>query len=230
VTARRVAVVGGNGKTGVAVCEALRVRGAEPVPLGRAEWDDLGSAMAGCEAAYLIAPKFHPDEPGYVGYALDAARAAGVGRVGYHSVASPYVPAMSHHLAKAAAEDVVRRSGLRWTILQPGVYVENFDLTATVNLPYRADAEFGFLRLADLGAAAAEVLLGAGHEGATYELASLQGTVADLARDAGVDVVVESVDPQTPEGLAAMFSYYDAHGLPAGLLPLRALLAGRGAA
>jgi NAD(P)H dehydrogenase (quinone) len=230
MTARRVAVVGGNGKTGVAVSEALRGRGAEPVPLGRGEWDDLATAMEDCEAAYLIAPNFHPDEPGYVGHALEAARAAGVGRVGYHSVASPYVPAMAHHLAKAAAEDVVRRAGLRWTILQPGVYVENFDVTSTVHLPYRADAEFGFLRLADLGAAVAEVLLGSGHEGATYELASLQGTVADLARDAGVDVVVESVDPQTPEGLSAMFAYYDAYGLPAGVLPLQALLAGRGAA
>ena len=67
MTAGRVAVVGGNGKTGAAVCEALRGRGAEPVPLGRAEWDELAQAMAGCEAAYVIAPNFHPDEPGYVG-------------------------------------------------------------------------------------------------------------------------------------------------------------------
>jgi hypothetical protein len=96
-----------------------------------------------------------------------------------------------------------------------------------VRLPYRADAPFGFLRLADLGAAAAEVLLGAGHDGATYELASLQGTVADLARDAGVEVVRADVGADVPEGLATMFAYYDAHGLPAGTLPLRALLSER---
>jgi len=225
-----VAVVGGNGKTGVAVCAALRERGAEAVPLGRAEWDDLAGAMRGCVAAYLVAPNFHPDEPAYVAQALEACRAAGVDRVGYHSVAAPYVPAMPHHLGKAAAEDVVRRSGLRWTILQPGVYVENFDLTRTVRLPYRADAEFGFLRLADLGAAVAEVLLGPDeHVGATYELASLRGTVADLAREAGVDVVVEPPGPDVPEGLAAMFAYYDEHGLLAGVLTLRALLAREGA-
>jgi NAD(P)H dehydrogenase (quinone) len=230
MTTRRIAVVGGNGKTGAAVGEALRGRGVEPAPLGRAEWDDLAGAMADCEAVYVIAPNFHPDEPGYVAHALAAARAAGVTKVVYHSVASPYVPAMPHHLGKAASEDVVRRSGLGWTILQPGVYVENFDLTGTVHLPYRADAPFGFLRLADLGAAAAEVLLGDGHLGATYELASLQGTVADLAREAGVGVVVESVDPTTPEGLRAMFAYYDDYGLPAGVLVLRALLAGKEAA
>jgi uncharacterized protein YbjT (DUF2867 family) len=228
--APRTAVVGGNGKTGRAVCDAVRARGAEAVPLGRAEWDDLAGAMTGCRGAYLIAPNFHPDEPAYVAHALDGARAGGVARVVYHSVASPYAPAMPHHVGKAVSEDLVRRSGLRWTILQPGVYVENFDLDHTVHLPYRASAEFGFLRLADLGAAAAEVLLGDGHEGATYELASVRGTVADLAREAGVEVVEDGRATDLPEGLATMYAYYDAHGLPAGVLPLRALLAERGAA
>jgi len=101
-----VAVVGGHGKTGHAVVAALTARGAPAVPLGRADWPDLAAAMVGCAAAYVIAPNFHPDEPGYVALALEACRAAGVGRVGYHSVASPYVPAMAHHLGKAAAEDL----------------------------------------------------------------------------------------------------------------------------
>ena len=128
--------------------------------------------MGGCAAAYVIAPNFHPDEPAYVAHALEACRAAGVGRVGYHSVASPYVPAMAHHLGKAEAEHLVRRSGLAWTILQPGVYLQNFDLTRPVEVPYDVHATFGFLDLADLGEAAATVLLEDGHVGATYELAS----------------------------------------------------------
>ena len=119
----RVAIVGGHGKSGRAVAAALAARGGAPVPLGRADRADLAGAMAGCTAAYVIAPNFHPDEPAYVAHALEACRAAGVDRVGYHSVASPYVPAMAHHVGKAQAEDLVRRSGLAWTILQPGVYV-----------------------------------------------------------------------------------------------------------
>jgi NAD(P)H dehydrogenase (quinone) len=161
---------------------------------------------------------------------LDAARGAGVGRIGYHSVASPYVPAMPHHLGKAAAEDVVRRSGLPWTILQPGAYLQNLDLTRTVRLPYRADAPFGFADLPDVGRVAAAVLLDDGHEGATYELASIRTTVAALAAAAGVDVVVErpTGEPAGREDawLRAMFAYYDAHGLPAGTHVLRSLLAG----
>ena len=145
-------------------------------------------------------------------------------RVGYHSVASPYVPAMAHHVGKAVAEDLVRRSGLAWTILQPGVYLQNFDLTGPVEVAYDVDARFGFLDLADLGEAVATVLVEEGHVGATYELASRNATVAELAAKAGTTAVrVNAGD--APPGLRAMFAYYDAHGLPAGTLVLRALLA-----
>ena len=217
------AIVGGHGKTGRAVAHALARRGVEPVLLGRADWPDLAGAMAGCDAAYVVAPNFHPDEPAYVAQALAACRAAGVGRVGYHSVASPYLPAMAHHVGKAAAEDVVRRSGLAWTILQPGVYLQNFDLTGPVGLPYDVDARFGFLDLADLGEAVATVLVEDGHVGrrtswppgpAAWPSSPPRPAPPPCASSAG----------DAPPGLRAMFAYYDEHGLPAGTLPLRALL------
>lgn len=219
----RIAVLGGHGKTGRAVVRALADRGAVAVPLGRGDWDGLADALDGCAAAYVVAPNLHPDEPEYVAEVLVAAQQAGVGRVVYHSVASPYVPAMPHHLGKAAAEDLVRRSGLAWTVLQPGAYLQNLDLGGPVRVPYDVDARFGFLDLADLGAAAATVLLDEGHEGATYELASRVATVAELAAEAGV--TAERVDdPGTHPWLSAMFAYYDRHGLPVGTLPLRSLL------
>lgn len=219
----QIAVLGGHGKTGRAVCAALTERSARAVPLGRADRADLPAAVAGCDAAYLIAPNLHPDEPAYVADALAALVASGVPRVVYHSVASPYLPALPHHVGKAVSEDLVRRSGLAWTILQPGVYLQNLDLSATVRVPYDVDATFGFLDLADLGAAAATVLLEDGHDGATYELASRRATVRGLAAEAGV-TAERGPDPGTHPWLTAMFDYYDRHGLPAGTLPLQALL------
>ena len=217
------AVLGGHGKTGRAVCSELADRGVEGRPLGRADWPDLASAVAGCEAAYVIAPNLHPDEPAYVAAALAALRSAGVGRVVYHSVASPYAPAMPHHLGKAAGEDLVRRSGLEWTILQPGAYLQNLDLTGPLDLPYSPDVPFGFLDLADLGRAAAVVLVEPGHAGATYELATRVATVRELADEA--DVAVRQVpDPGTHPWLSAMFAYYDDHGLPVGTKVLDALV------
>lgn len=219
----RIAVLGGHGKTGRAVTAALAARGAEAVPLGRADWPDLAAALTGCDAVYVIAPNLHPDEPGYVAAALAAARDAGVGRVVHHSVASPYAPEMPHHLGKARAEDLVRRSGLAWTIIQPGAYLQNLDLSGPVRVPYDVHAVFGFADLADVGEAAATVLLEDGHGGATYELASRVATVAELSVEAGV-TAERTDDPGTHPWLSAMFAYYDRHGLPVGTLPLRALL------
>jgi uncharacterized protein YbjT (DUF2867 family) len=217
-----IAVLGGHGKTGRAVCAALADRGVESVPLGRADWPELAAAVAGCRAAYLIAPNLHPDEPAYVAEALAALTAAGVGRVVYHSVASPYAPAMPHHLGKAASEDLVRRSGLAWTILQPGAYLQNLDLSGPLTVPYDVDAVFGFADLADVAEVAALVLTEDGHVGATYELASRTATVAELAAEAGVPA---SRTDERPEGwLGAMFGYYDRHGLPVGTRTMAALL------
>lgn len=218
-----VAVIGGHGKTGRAVCTALADRVVESAPLGRADWADLATAVAGCEAAYVIAPNLHPDEPAYVADALRALGSAGVRRVVYHSVASPYVPAMPHHLGKARSEDLVRRSGLDWTILQPGAYLQNLDLTGPVEVPYSPDRPFGFLDLDDLGRVAAVALSEDGHSGATYELATRLATVRELADE--VDVPVRQVaDPGTHPWLSAMFAYYDQHGLPVGTQVLDALL------
>ncbi|MEQ3551023.1 NAD(P)H-binding protein [Pseudonocardia nematodicida] len=219
----RVVIPGGNGKTGRAVVGALRARDVTAVPLGR------GDVPGVADAAYLIAPNMHPDEPALVAGLLDALRAAGVSRVVYHSVASPYAPDMPHHLGKARAEDLVRRSGLSWTILQPGPYLQNLDLTAPVRVPYDVHAVFGFADLREVAEAAATVLTEPGHEGATYELASRTATVAGLAAEAGA--TAERVPG--PSGLGpwfdAMFAYYDRHGLPVGTRTLAALL-GRGAA
>jgi len=223
VSVQRVAVLGGHGKTGRAVCAALAERDVDARPLGRADWPDLASALAGCEAAYVIAPNLHPDEPAYVDSVLRALAHAGVGRVVYHSVASPYAPSMPHHVGKAVSEDLVRRSGLVWTILQPGAYLQNLDLTGPLDLPYSPDVPFGVLDLADLGRAASGVLTEDGHAGATYELATRVATVRELASEAGVPVR-QVPDPGTHPWLSAMFAYYDDHGLPVGTRVLDALL------
>jgi NAD(P)H dehydrogenase (quinone) len=218
-----IAVLAGRGKTGRAVTAALAARGEETVPVGRPEWPALAGALAGCRAAYLIAPNLHPDEPAHVAEALAALVAGGVPRVVYHSVAAPYAPAMPHHLGKAVSEDLVRRSGLAWTVLQPGAYLQNLDLTADVVVPYDVHAVFGFADLDDVGEVAARVLTEDGHVGATYELASRTATVAELAAEAGVTA---TRNDERPDGwLGAMFAYYDRHGLPVGTRTMAMLLA-----
>jgi uncharacterized protein YbjT (DUF2867 family) len=129
---------------------------------------------------------------------------------------------MPHHLGKAVSEDLVRRSGLAWTILQPGAYLQNLDLSGPIEVPYSVDAVFGFADLAEVAEVADLVLTEEGHVGATYELASRVATVAELASEAGV---AATLTDERPDGwLGAMFAYYDQHGLPVGTRTMDALL------
>jgi NAD(P)H dehydrogenase (quinone) len=231
-----VAILGGSGKTGRAVGAALARVGVATRPLGRAAFADLPSslsaALAGADAVHVIAPNLHPDEPGLVAAALAAARAAGIARVTYHSVASPYVPAMPHHLGKAVAEDLVRRSGLDWTLLQPCAYAQNLlpaaraaATTGHLDVPYAVDRSFGLVDLDDVAEATAVVLTRPGHAGATYELGGpALVTVAELA--AALGATARRIEPAADEHpwLRAMFAYYDDHGLPTGGVPLASLL------
>lgn len=233
-----VAVAGARGKTGTAVVRAVRAAGIDAVPAPR-PYD-----LPAVDAVYFIAPNLHPDEPGLVARALDAAHTAGARAFVYHSVAWPYCPAMPHHRDKADAELLVRASGLQWTILQPCAYLQNFagaidGTAADVDVPYDPDQLFGFIDLGDVAAIAATVLRqslsvdGADrHRGATYELGGPeQMSVRQLALACGrhhgapVDVRRTALsDWQAPDGLSpdaadrlrAMFAFYDAQGFAVG--------------
>lgn len=242
-----VVVVGGRGKTGRAVVEAVRARGGSARPVGRAELRDPAAALRGAAAVHVMAPNLHPDEAGLVRDLLAAARTAGVSRVVHHSVAAPYEPGMPHHLAKAEAERLVRASGLEWVVLQPCAYVQNFvpqlqGPEPAVTVPYDPDAPFGLVDLADVGEVAAAALAGDVPAGSTLEVGGPRTvTVRDVARAAalvlGREVPVRRVSsaqwaagPGAPRDarerawLVAMFDHYDRHGLPCGPLGTRAVL------
>lgn len=241
------AVVGGRGKTGRAVIAALDAAGASARTLGRAELHDPVAAFDSCDAAYLIAPNMHADEPALIGELLAAARTAGVPRVVYHSVAAPYAPDMPHHLGKAEAEHLVRTSGLAWAILQPCAYTQNFlpqlsMPTPALTVPYHPESEFGFVDLADVAEVAARGLLDPGLTGSTLELGGPELlTVSDVARAAshvlGSEVPVQRISTREwaagggaalsdreRSWLIAMFGYYDAHGFACGPVATRAVL------
>jgi uncharacterized protein YbjT (DUF2867 family) len=251
-----IAVVGAAGKTGAAVVAALggladlrrvvhTARRPGDVAVDLDTGTGLDEALSGCRGVYVIAPNVHPDEPALVRRVLAAAADAGVEHVVYHSVAWPYTPAMPHHVDKARCEDLVRTSGLRWTVLQPCAYAENFvaildGSASTVELPYSPDARFSFVRLADVAEVAARVLVEGPdiHHGATYELGGPEAlSVRDLCERADEPVSVKQVSVDewmsrhgqslSEDGrvrLSAMFEFYDRHGFLAGNAVFESLL------
>ncbi len=108
--------------------------------------------------------------------AVDAAKAAGVGRIVYTSVTDADSTPLGLAAVHAATERHIRASGVPFTFLRNGMYHENY----TAGLPHAFDrgalvTSAGAGRVAsaardDLALAAAIALTEPGHEGAVYEL------------------------------------------------------------
>lgn len=255
-----ILVTGAAGKTGLAVIGALASRGQEVRALVRrdAQLDvvrqagaggalvgnfldenSLRPAFEGVTAVYHIPPNVHPDEVAIAERVISAAQAAGVTHLVYHSVLHPQIEAMPHHWHKLRVEERIFESGLPFTILQPGAYMQNvfagwkaITEENAYRVPYSLEARLSLVDLQDVAAVAALVLTDPIHKAATYELAGPQALsqieIAQMLSHAlGQTVRAEKMNISVwknaaqqsglgtyqIETLIKMFHYYDQHGL-----------------
>lgn len=254
-----ILVTGAAGKTGRAVIRALGARalsvralvhrpeqaqaiaslGANQVVVGDMRLQAvMDQATSGVRALYHICPNMSPDEIAIGRTVIDAARAAGVEHLVYHSVLHPQTEVMPHHWQKLRVEELLFESGLSCTILQPAAYMQNLLAywdsiveQGIYRLPYAVETRLSMVDLEDVAAAAAIVLTEPGHGGATYELAGAevlsQIEVARLlAQQLGRPVRAQAVSIEEwergarasglgdyqVETLIQMFRYYEHHG------------------
>jgi len=230
------------------------VRREQPLPANEVQQGNMAdpatisTALAGVDTLYFIAPNMFPSEAELGAIWITAAKAAGVRRLVYHSVLFPQIEAMPHHWQKLRVEEALIQSGLEFTILQPSSYMQNIlpYLDAMRKhgeycVPYSVSAPFSPVDLDDVAAAAATVLLEPGHSGAIYQLAgpetlSSAEMAAQVAARIGRPVAAvqqplaewQAANAQLPayarDTLAAMFTYYDAHGFAASSFTLAGLL------
>ncbi len=196
-------------------------------------------ACVGVDAIYLICPNMYTREIEVGKLALQAAERAGIGRFVYHSVLHTQTEEMPHHWQKLRVEEEIFRSGLPFTVLQPCAYMQNvlayreqIATSAQYTVPYNIQARFALVDLADVAWTAAKVLTESCHAGAIYELAGPENLSSEEIAHAlanqlrrpvyAVQVPLESWEKsasasgmpgETIEALAAMFRYYDRHGL-----------------
>ncbi len=144
-----------------------------------ADYDEpstLEAAFAGADTVLLVSGSTPGSRVAQHTRAIEASRAAGVRRVVYTSApkasGTPWTMSPDH----AATEDVLRASGLTWTILRNNWYHENYRSTleqaaqtGTV-LTSAGDGRVASASRADFAAAAAAVLTSDGHDGRVYEL------------------------------------------------------------
>jgi uncharacterized protein YbjT (DUF2867 family) len=124
----RMAITGGTGFVGRHLASRLRGAGHEVRALGR--HDDPAGAFAGCDAVVHCAginreigsQTYRAVHVDYTKRVVDAAHNAGVRRIALLSFLRARPDCGSgYHESKWAAEEIVRKSGLDWTILKAGV-------------------------------------------------------------------------------------------------------------
>lgn len=214
-----VLLTGGTGRTGARIARRLAERSI-PVRIGSRrsrvpfEWDDPDSrapALDGMRAAYLCySPDLaFPGVPELMQRFVDKARAAGVQRL-------VLLSGRGEDGARAA-EDVVRSSGLEWTVLRCSWFAQNFSehfLLGPVRrgrllLPADRSIAEPFLDLDDLADVAADALTGNRHVGRLLELTgprlvTLSEVAAELSRATGRRIDFEgSTEEEFAADLAA---------------------------
>jgi uncharacterized protein YbjT (DUF2867 family) len=159
-----------------------RLPGVELVEINFDRPESLMVAFTGVSTAFLITP-FAPDQVEMAQKLIDAAKAAGVQHVVRLSVigadAEPGIQLGRWH---RQAEEYLQRSGLSYTVLRPGGFMQNYanQYAATIkenSTFYQPNGEgkTGYIDVRDIGEVAAQILLNpANHAGKTYNLTGAQ--------------------------------------------------------
>ena len=260
-----------NGRTGRRILEALAARGASvrvfirddtqwPAlrSLGAAEYFQgdleepaaLNAALEGCDQVLHIGPPMHPRELEITLDIMKAAEHHGTRRIVYYSVLHPMLREVRHHRLKLDVEQALAESGLTYSVVQPGRYMQHLETqwarlleTGVHSMPFSTTQRFSVVDLLDLAEATATVALEPGHEFARYELAgpealSQEVMAAILSRVLGRPIRAEAQNLEAMaeaarargagddrvKQMVAMNSHYDHHGFRANANVLRWLL------
>lgn len=200
-----IAITGSTGQLGRLAIAALKARGVTPIALARnpEKAVDLGvpvrafdyktadpAALAGVTVLVLISSNDFDDRVGAHKNVIAAAKAAGVGRVIYTSIlradTSPMILAADHK----GTEEALKASGLTYTLLRNGWYIENHTgslggaIAAGSLIGSAGEGRFAAAARKDYAEAIAVTAATAGHDNATYELgADVAYSYADLAAE-----------------------------------------------
>lgn len=150
--------------------------------------ESLDRAFAGAERVLLVSGNEMGSRFTQHRNAIDAAQRQGVGLVAYTSIANADRNSMQLAGEHRATEIALMGSGLPYTLLRNSWYLENYTAQIPNYLQHGAvlgsagTGRVSAATRADYAAAAAVVLSGEGHAGATYELGGEEAfTLAELA-------------------------------------------------
>ncbi|MBZ9711933.1 SDR family oxidoreductase [Deinococcus multiflagellatus] len=180
---------------------------AQGVQVRRADYTQQETwppALDGVSRLLLVSSNDLNDRPGQHRRVIEAAREAGVALLAYTSLLNAGTAQMGLAADHRATEDILRASGVPFTLLRNGWYTENYTgslaqtLAQGVLLGAAGDGQVTPATRADYAEAAAAVLTGEGHGGATYELGgdealTLSQIAAEFSRQGGRPVAYQNL-------------------------------------
>ncbi|HEX8291524.1 MAG TPA: SDR family oxidoreductase [Pyrinomonadaceae bacterium] len=185
----------------------IREAGFETVAGDFARPETLGAALEGVGRALLLTPPT-PDTVSHHHDFIIAAAAAGVRHVVKLSAFGADADAPEGFGRwHGRSENLLKTSGLKWTILRPNFFMQNLlgqarQIAATGNIHQPlGDARASFIDARDIAAVAARALTEDGHEGQTYTLTgpealSYEEVAAKLSEAAGRRITYVPVTPE----------------------------------
>lgn len=166
----------------------LAERGVQVRPVDYNDPQSLRRAFKGAEKVLLISGSEVGQRIEQHRNAINAAREAGAALIAYTSVANADNTGMQLAAEHQATEEVLRASGVPFTLLRNSWYLENYTGQLAVHLQHGAvlgsagEGKVSAATRADYAQAAAAVLLKEGQAGKIYELGGDQAfTLNDLA-------------------------------------------------
>lgn len=168
----------------------LAERGVQVRPVDYNEPESLRQAFKGAEKVLLISGSEVGQRIEQHRNAINAAKEAGAALIAYTSVANADNTGMQLAAEHQATEEVLRASGVPFTLLRNSWYLENYTGQLAVHLQHGAvlgsagEGKVSAAARADYAQAAAAVLLKEGQAGKVYELGGDQAfTLNDLAAE-----------------------------------------------